>query len=481
MSEKQKRARNNNYKVGARRMKRRIDQKEEKEERVEEDVPPEKWRYVSVPDGILYTEEFKNIKENLNQRAGNKFGSLLNKLSESKRISTRSLKNAKVIRAEKNLRKFAIKKKVAEIAKKRAANAANRIGARFKGKRNRKAFRHLLERSRHIPSNVLKAYGIVNDWTDPIPGRIARRLEIESDMRNQAARNNANIERAKRERSQKGITIRNEKRRERIDREIRAAHSAEGWRLMKEAVAAVTGAARGKGVEVVGGVMTRGAAGKDVAKDYGAAAVQSAGIFLDRAKAYVQNRAKSARETFSDKMAQMAANYERDNAIRKVGRWRRKNQMLMKRARHRARQKRIERSEEAKHKRTQINGVLRELEKIENMNKEIIEKQKLLKKHEPYEEWKRYFAEINAYEKRKKLSRPNRSPPRPTRPDPRAMRWARERYGNNTPLTKEVVRSPISFERYKSEIENLKGHKQAKSSLQNTLRELKKEYEALFI
>jgi hypothetical protein len=466
-------------------------------------IPPGKWRYVN-DDGILYTEEFKDITENLNQRAANKFGSLLNKLSESKRISTKSSKNANIIKAEKQFRKLAQKTcKKAENAKKRAANAANRIGASFKGKRNRnlanRLRRPLTEKqkvgillSRHIHPNILKAYGIINDWTDPIPGRIARRFEIERDMRIRAAENNANIERAKAAREKRGRNTMNAIRRRREEEakriandqraeEMRAARRAEDWRLAEEATAAVAAAAMAKGAEYVGAVRKRGAAGKDAVVDFGATAMQTAGPLMGWATGHVQNRVAAARKWHVDYQAERAerkkqekiefdAMKKRNNATRKVqARWRNKKR------------RRIERSEEAQQIRSAKNDILRELEEIKGLNEEISAKKRSLNKHVPYERWMAYINELDLHETRARIKgRPNTDPPRPERT---LVDWAKSKYGNMNlrELIKEIKRRPpASRSEIEREIQQMQQRKKTKSSLQNDLRELNQMYKGLF-
>ena len=301
-----------------------------------------------------------------------------------------------------------------------------------------------------------------------------RRLEIETDMRIQAAENNANIERVKRERSQRGVMIRNEKRRERIDREIRAAQRAEEWRLAQEAAAAVAGAAMTKGSEYVETMRARGAAGTDAVKQQGKSIMEVSAPLMS----WVKDKAAEAGKWHVDYQAERAerkkqekiesdAKKKRNNATRKV-----RNNKL----------RRIERSKEAQEIRIQKNYILGELEEIKGLNTEIRAKMRQLNRLGPYERWMAYINNKDLHETTARIKgRPNTDPPIPER---NLVNWAKKKYGNlnlSGLITEIKRRPPISRSEVEREIQEMKQRKQTKSSLQQRLRELNDMYKRLFV
>jgi hypothetical protein len=326
--------------------------------------------------------------------------------------------------------------------------------------------------SRYIPSNTLKTYGIINDWTDPTPGRIARRLEAKA-ARDKRGRNIMNAIRRRREEEAKRIA--NDQRAE----EMRAAIRAEDWRLAEEASAAVAAAAMAKGAEYVGAVRKRGAAGKDAVVDFGATAMQTAGPLMGWATGHVQNRVAAARKWHAEraerkKQEKIEADEKakRDNAMRKERELRMKKEREM-----------IESSVEAQQIREAKNAILRELEEIKGLNKEISAKKRSLNELKPYGRWMAYINQLDLHEtiaRIKGTRRPNTDPPRPERT---LVDWAKSKYGNMnvSELIKKIKRRPpVSRSEIERQIQLMEQRKATKSSLQQGLRDLNEMYKGLF-
>jgi hypothetical protein len=295
-------------------------------------------------------------------------------------------------------------------------------------------------------------------------------------MRIQAQANNANIERVKRERSQRGVMIRNEKRKERIERERREAQKAEDWRLAEETIAAAAEAARTKGAEYVEAMRERGAAGKDAVKQHGKAVMQASTPLMSLFKGYVQNKAAAARKWHAERAEmkkqekiEFDAMKQRNNATRKVqARWRNKKR------------RRIERSEEAQRIRIARNDIWRELKEIKGLNQEISAKKRHLNKLDLYERWMAYIKELDLHERKaRNRGRPNTDPPRPER---NLLNWAQTEYGNLNlrELITKINRPPVSRLEIEREIQQMRQRKKTTSSLEQRLRELNEMYKSLF-
>jgi hypothetical protein len=480
-------------------------------------IPPGKWRH---KNGILYTEEFKDITEQLNQRAANKFGILLNKLSESKRALTKSSKNAKVIKAEEKFKKIA---KKAAIANKRAADAANRIGARFKVKRNRKKMKNLLEIRKKelkdaqimanrlqrpltgkqktgmllsrfdIPSNLINT--ILKDWTDPTPDRTARRLEIETKMREEAALNNEDIKIAKKAKDKKGKNIlyavrqKKEEEEKQKQRELeRKAANNERKALLLAKLRAVfyllAGKAKEQAAEMAGKAKEQAAAMPGKAKNIVVKYVRN-GSSLTRqlAKMAASSRQRlvayldEERKKLEQSLIEHKERANKDAAISKM-----KN-VIMRRKREK-----IERLNESKRIRKAIKDILTQLDEIKESNKKIKEKNKLLREAEVYKKWKNYITSIDTYKEMQQIhGRPSGDRPIP---DPYMTFWAAKKlfhkFGPNLTLEKMTsemrhMRPPATIKEMISNIEDLKKRKEDEQPLKQKLMALREQYEKLFV
>ena len=292
------------------------------------------------------------------------------------------------------------------------------------------------------------------------------RAGIERDLMIQAELNKANIERVKRERSQRGVMILNEKRKERIEREKREAQQAEDLRLAKKAAAELAGAAMTKGSEYVEAMR----AGKDTVKQHGKAVMQTAAPLMSWVKGYVQNKAEAAGKWHADFQAERAERQKQE-----------KIESDAKKKRNNATRRRIERSEEAQEILIEKNYILRKLEEIKGLNTEIREKKRKLNKLGPYERWMAYINKLDHHETTARIrGRPITDPPRP---EQNLVNWAKNKYGNlnlSGLITEIKRRPPISRSEVEHEIQQMKQRKQTKSSLQRKLRELNEMYEKLF-